>query len=180
MQGSGEGDLQAAEPERRAEAVRTLAESSGAAAADALRQALEDPDERVRAAAAVGLAQVGDPGALDALIRTIDDAPDPMHLDSTPAVGALGAMGSEAVPPLLDLLESSEQLTRLHAQRALELAVYRRHGFVPGRGFPNDEAEEAAREELTSSDYRFDAEPAARAAAIERLRERFNLRQAQS
>jgi HEAT repeat protein len=118
----------------------------------------------------VGLAQLGDPGAVDALIRTIDDAPDPMHLDSTPAVGALGALGLKTVPPLLDLLDAPEQLTRLHAQRAFEHAVYRRHGFVPGRGFPDDAAEEAARNDLSASGYDYDAEPAERAAAIQRLR----------
>jgi hypothetical protein len=138
--------------------------------AEALRKALDDPDERVRAEAAVGLAELGDPEALDALIRTIDDAPDPLHLDMTPAVGALGAFGPEALPRLLDLLDSPERLTRLHAQRALELAVYRSHGFVPGQGFPSDEAEQAAREELTSSGYAFDGEPAERDAAVERLR----------
>jgi HEAT repeat protein len=143
--------------------------------AEALRKALDDPDERVRAEAAIGLAELGDPEALDALISTIDDAPDPLHLDMTPAVSALGAFGSEAIPRLLDLLDAPEQLTRLHAQRALELAVYRRHGFVPGQGFPTDEAEEAAREELTSSGYDFDAEPAARRSAIQRLRAQLDM-----
>lgn len=142
--------------------------------ADALRSDLDDPDEGVRAAAAVGLAEAGDPAALDALIRTIDDAADPAHLDVTPAVSALGGLGLRAVPPLLDLLESSERMTRLHAQRALEMVVYRRHGFVPGRGFPSDRAEQAAREELISSGYDFDAEPELRAAAIRRLRTWFD------
>src|SRR5919198_6603025 len=107
--------------------------------AQALRKALDDPDEQVRSEAAVALAELGEPEALDALIRTIDDAPDPLHLDMTPSVRALGAYGRDAFPPLLDLLDAPEELTRLHAQRALELAVYRRHGFVAGQGFPTAE-----------------------------------------
>jgi HEAT repeat protein len=143
--------------------------------AQALRRALDDPDEQVRSEAAVGLAELGDTQALDALIRTIDDAPDPLHLDVTPSVRALGAYGPEAIPRLLDLLDAPEELTRLHAQRALELAVYRRHGFVAGEGFPTAEAEEAARDELGAGGYDYEAEPSSRRPAIQRLRARLGV-----
>jgi HEAT repeat protein len=143
--------------------------------AQALRKALDDPDEQVRSEAAVALAELGEPEALDALIRTIDDAPDPLHLDMTPSVRALGAYGRDAFPPLLDLLDAPEELTRLHAQRALELAVYRRHGFVAGQGFPTAEAEEAARDELSAGGYDYEAEPSSRRAAIQQLRARLGV-----
>jgi HEAT repeat protein len=107
---------------------------------------------------------------LETWLAAIDDDPDPAHLDMTPAVYALGAMGDRAVPPLLDLLLSDSDETRLHAQRALELIVYRRHGFEPGRGFPSPAAEQAARDELVSAGYDHAADEAAREAAAERLR----------
>jgi hypothetical protein len=107
---------------------------------------------------------------LEALLAAIDDDADPAHLDMTPAVQALGAMGDRAVPRLLDLLLSEIEETRLHAQRALELVVYRRHGFEPGRGFPSPAAEQAARDELVSAGYDHAADEAAREAAAGRLR----------
>jgi hypothetical protein len=110
-------------------------------------------------------------GDLAAALAAIDDEPDPVHNDITPAVRALGAMGLRAVPPLLDLMLSENEDTRLHAQRALELVVYRRHGFEPGQGFPTAEDEQAAREELLSAGYDHAAEPAAREAAVTRLRD---------
>jgi len=107
---------------------------------------------------------------LDALLAAIDDDPDPLHLDMTPAVRALGDVGDRAVPPLLDLLLADSDETRLHAQRALELIVYRRHGFEPGRGFPSAADERAARDLLVSAGYDHAGDRAAREAAVARLR----------
>jgi len=87
---------------------------------------LHDSDERVRAYAARGLARVGHPGALDALLSTLNDAADPLHLDLTPSVEALAAFELEAVAPLLERLLDDDAMTRLHAQRALQLIVARR------------------------------------------------------
>ena len=107
---------------------------------------------------------------IDALVRGLDDDPDPLHLDMTPAVQALGEIGTDAVPALAGPLGSPSQDTRLRAQRALEAIVQRRHGFAPGRGFPGGQAEQDARDELAEIGYDFEAEPSERAAAIERLR----------
>jgi HEAT repeat protein len=82
---------------------------------------LNDSDERIRAYAAQGLAQIGDPQAAAAALKTLNDAPDELHLDITPSVRTLGTMGLSVVPQLLDLLTSEDKMTRLHAQRALEL-----------------------------------------------------------
>jgi len=112
----------------------------------------------------------GESRDLQTWLAAIDDDPDPVHLDMTPAVHALGEMGDRAVPPLLDLLLAESEETRLHAQRALELIVYRRHGFEPGRGFPSPEAEQAARDELVSAGYDHAADRRAREAAAARLR----------
>lgn len=119
----------------------------------ALRRALDAPDEDVRAQAALRLAELDDPYALEALIRTLDDGAGPNHVDITPAVSALGAMGERALPALIEPLGAEDELTRLHAQRALEGAIH--HGSRP---------------QLRTVDYAYDAEPEARRAAVARLR----------
>ena len=111
-----------------------------------------------------------DARALEELLEAIDENADPIHLDMTPAVHALGAIGLPAVPPLLDRMLSEREETRLHAQRALELVVYRRHGFAPGQGFPSAAEEQAARDVLVTAGYDHAAEPEAREAAVGRLR----------
>lgn len=121
-----------------------------------LRQALDDPDEDVRAQAALRLAELADPYALEALIRTLDDGAGPNHVDMTPAVSALGAMGDRALPALIPPLSAEDELTRLHAQRALE-------GVLEQRADP--------RAEMAAIGYRYDAVPDARAAAVARLRQ---------
>jgi HEAT repeat protein len=124
---------------------------------DDLRRVLDDPDEHTRAGAAVRLAELGAPDALDALIRTLDDAADPAHLDMTPAVRALGALGERAIPALLAPLAAEDPLTRLHAQRALEHAVYLRNGFRPGQGFPTADDDRRAGEEVRAIGYAYGA-----------------------
>lgn len=108
-----------------------------------------------------------------ALMAALDDGASPAHADITPAVTALAALGRRAVPALLDALASESEMTRLHAQRALEGILEREHGFVPGRGFPTPADEEALRAELRANgSYDYAAEPAARAAAIALWRRR--------
>ncbi len=137
-----------------------------------LRRALDDPDEYVRAEAAARLAELGEPGALEALIRTLDDGADLAHVDITPAVGALGRMGEQALPALLAPLDSDDTMTRLHAQRAVEAVFYARHGFRAGQGFPSPADESRVRDELMAIGYAYDAAPEQRRAAIARLRDR--------
>jgi HEAT repeat protein len=156
----------------RAAAMYALSQAAGPRSADEFRKALGDADERVRAYAAQGLVRIGDTGALAACLKTLNDAADELHLDMTPSVQALGEMGLKAAPALLELLLHDDEMTRLHAQRALELILSRRHGFRPGRGFPSRAAEEAMRAEWRANgDYDYSAEPEARARAMERWRE---------
>jgi hypothetical protein len=103
---------------------------------------------------------------VDALIRRINDGPDELHADVTPAVRALGAMGLDAVGPLLDLLASGDETTRLRAQRALEAILAHRHGFRDGQGFPSAAAEAAMRAEWDANGYDHAADASARAAAV--------------
>jgi hypothetical protein len=122
---------------------------------------LKDPDEGVRARTARELQRMGHPRALEACLATLDDAPDTLHSDYTPAVACLIELGDPALPPLLDKLMADHEDTRLHAQRAVEGITLRR--------FSSDR--ERWRSWWSSIGYEHDAGPAARAAAVARLRE---------
>jgi HEAT repeat protein len=156
---------------RRSQVMYALAQIAEPGTAEAFQRGLGDPDERVRAYAAVGLARIGYPNAVMACLQTLNDAPDEAHLDMTPAVQALGEIGMSVVPALLDLLMNEDEFTRLHAQRALELILNRRHGFQPGQGFPIPEAEEQMRTEWQANGaYDYAADAATRAASVAKWR----------
>ena len=136
--------------------------------ADLYLTQLGDPDEAVRARAATALHGMKHPQALDACLRTIDDAADPLHADRTPSVQCLIERGEPALPRLLERLTAGERMTRLHAQRAVEGITRRMHGF-DGRAWTTGTADEWVAWWTTIA-YEPDATPASRAAAVERLR----------
>jgi HEAT repeat protein len=155
----------------RAAALDTLGRIGDPGAAATLQDGLADGDEQVRAQAARGLAAIGHPAALDALLRTLDDDSDPMHVDHTPAVLALGGMGLDAVEPLLERMERGGDLTRLHAQRALQAIVGRRHGFAPETGRADAPARERAGDLWAENGgYLYDAPQAERRASVAKWR----------
>ena len=150
----------------RAPAVDALSRLGDRRAAQAFSRGVGDADERVRAYSAQGLARLGDPAALAAAIRTLNDAADELHQDVTPSVHILGAMGLKAVSALFDPLLANDELTRLHAQRALEAIVSRRHGIVPGTS-PSPGMEDALRAEWkTNGNYDYSADDVARARSV--------------
>jgi len=156
----------------RAQAMYALSQIGAPETAEAFKKGLSDEDERVRAYAAAGLSRINDPDALAAAIQTINDAPDEMHLDLTPSVFALAGMGLSAVTPLLDLLIADDENTRLHAQRALEMIVARRHGFEAGKGFPTEAARDDTEAEWQANgNYNYAAPAAERLASVEKWRE---------
>lgn len=107
-----------------------------------------------------------------AYIRALNDDADPLHLDITPAVYALSAIGLRAVGPLLDVLDRGDEMTRLRAQRALEGILNQRHGFHAGRGFPSAVAEDALRAEWKANgNYDYASDAAVRAASIMKWRQ---------
>jgi hypothetical protein len=106
------------------------------------------------------------------LLAVINEAPDPLHLDITPAVRELSERGLEAVPGLLTLMLDSDSMTRLHAQRALEGVVNRRHGFRAGAGFSAKADEKEARDLWRiNGGYDFEASDSSRTVSVERWRE---------
>src|SRR5260370_5343543 len=131
----------------RAKVRYALSQIVDARAASVLTGGLGAKDEQVRAYSAQGLARIGDPQAQAAALQTLNDAADHLHADITPSVRTLSGMGLKAIPSLLDLLMAEDEMTRLHAQRALESILARQHGFVPGGGFPSPKAEEETRAE---------------------------------
>ena len=156
----------------RAQAMYALSRIADPGTSEALKRGLQDNDDRVRAYAAVGLARIGHPDAVSACIRMINDTPDILHGDLTPCVTALAEMGLVAVPALLDLMMHEDEITRLHAQRALEMNLSRRHGFRGGQGFPSPAAEQQARAEWQANgNYDYAADAAARQAAVEKWRQ---------
>jgi hypothetical protein len=108
---------------------------------------------------------------VDRAIASLDDDPDPLHGDQTPAVRRLADIGLPAVAPLAAPLLADGSMTRLHAQRAWESIVYARHGFVPGRGFPDDAAEETVGSVIAHVGYDFQQPAAEREAAVARMRD---------
>lgn len=102
-----------------------------------------------------------------ALLARIDENPDELHLDSTPAVTALAAAGRPALPGLLDLMAAPQPHTRLRAQRAFEGVLMRELGFVPGQGFATPDGEQRLRALWAAQGgYAWDAPEPARAGAI--------------
>jgi HEAT repeat protein len=88
----------------------------GAAAVDAVLEALATDDDEVRKSAAMVLGRIGSPRAVPALLTVLDAAPDV----AVAAAGALGGIGDRrAFEPLLSLFERTEAAVRQAAVSAL-------------------------------------------------------------
>ena len=70
------------------------------------------------------------------LVRNIDQDPDILHGDVTPAVLQLIDSGLPAAKAVLEVLDAPDMLTRQRAQRVVEGVVMRRNGWQPGQGYP--------------------------------------------
>ena len=108
------------------------------------------------------------PAAQRGLDLFVDSVPDRLHGDITPSVQELGKIGLPVIPHLEAPLRSESEITRLHAQRALEAAVQGHFGFVSGQGFtrPNGEAQFRALWADNGS-YSYDGPAAARAQSVD-------------
>ncbi|MEO5928438.1 MAG: HEAT repeat domain-containing protein [Candidatus Kapaibacterium sp.] len=97
---------------------------------------LTSPDPNARSRAAVALHRLGSPHALAACLSTLDDAPDSLHSDHTPSVQCLIEIGEPALSPLIGRLQSENQITRIHAERAIQ-GITRRHFGFDGTAWPD-------------------------------------------
>jgi len=112
------------ETEHHRTIIRVLLELNDPRSEEAFRSALDSDDEVTRAIGASGLYKLGAADALEACLRTINDAPDMLHYDITPSVRALTAMGLPVLKSLLPLLEADDERTRQHAQKVLEQVTF--------------------------------------------------------
>lgn len=76
------------------------------------------------------------------LLAKLDDNPDLLHSDLTPSVHTLREIGEPAISPTLPYLLSENEPTRLHAERVIDGAMMKMHGFVFGQGWPQPEMQQ--------------------------------------
>jgi len=100
----------------RVPAALVLGEVGGREAERELAAALRSGDQAVRCEAALGLAKIGTPGAIEALIQALADATEPGYEG---IVRALPTAGKPAIPPLLRALEHDSASVRYGAATAL-------------------------------------------------------------
>lgn len=135
---------------------------------DRLLQALNDPAETTRAAAAAELARRGHPQALAACLVTLDDGAEPTHAESTPAVWGLVSIGRPAIEPLLDRMADAPPATRQRAAHAFAQISKRQFGH-DGNRWPDGAYLVWARW-WTAMGYDENSDAASRAQAVARLR----------
>jgi len=97
-------------------AIRSLAEVQSPQVTPLLINSLSDPDLSVRQCAALALQHQPDPLAIPALIQLLDSTD---QLLARLAGDALIAMGSDAVPALLEAMQEGNLKIRIEAARAL-------------------------------------------------------------
>ncbi len=110
--------LSAAETDVRWWATWALSESRAPESQELLRQMMHDPEISVRQCAALALRQKPDPLAIPELTAGLSDN------DSVLARlcgAALIAIGKEAVPALIEVLENGPQAAKLEAARSLAM-----------------------------------------------------------
>jgi HEAT repeat protein len=92
--------------EARRAAMEGLGDLADSSAANRVKAALEDPDGQVRSLAAVALARMEDPAALDALADTLNDWPDLLHSEMSRSTYELPRLGLSALRVAIPLLAS--------------------------------------------------------------------------
>lgn len=89
-------------------AIEGLGDIAAPRSEEAVRAALADPDGQVRSLAAVALARLGAPDALEALSETLDDWPDLLHSEMSRSAYELPRLGRRALSVAIPLLASAE------------------------------------------------------------------------
>lgn len=109
--------LEEEDPDARWWAVRALAGIQNAPlVGELLNRALHDPDPAVKQCAALGISLHPDASMIPDLVDCLSGKD---QLLARLSGNALVAVGTEAVPPLLDVMENGPQIARLEAVKAL-------------------------------------------------------------
>ena len=155
-------------PEHYITILRTLLLTRDQRSQELFRQALTSNDEDVRAVGARGLHLLNAPDALRALQATINDSPDPLHWDRTPAVQSLIESGLAALPATFVLMESASDNTRRRAQYVLASIVL---DNITRRLQPRPLTDDALRQweelERRNGSYQWSAPESARKSSVE-------------
>src|SRR5215472_1570923 len=85
------------------------------------------------------------------LVRVINEDPDELHGDFTPAVLKLMTKGLPAAIAVLPLLNSPDSSTRARAYRVLEGVIKIRNGWVPGQGYKDREGQDRTESTLAAN-----------------------------
>lgn len=93
-------------------AIEGLGDIASSSSEEGVRAALADPDGQVRSLAAVALARLGAPDALEALANTLDDWPDLAHSEMSRSAYELPRLGRRALAVVIPLLASTHWADR--------------------------------------------------------------------
>ncbi|PTX61610.1 hypothetical protein C8N46_104253 [Kordia periserrulae] len=75
---------------------------------------------------------------ITSLVKIINEHPDNLHQDYTPAVHELIDYGNEAIKAVLPLWNSDDIWERYRAQRVVEGVLQQKLGWKAGQGYPKD------------------------------------------
>ncbi len=154
-------------PEHYKSILRTLLLLKDPQAQSLFRHALASQDEEIRAIGARGLHLVKANDALAALLQAINDSPDPLHRDHTPAVQSLVELGISALPGVFELMDSPRDETRRRAQYVLAKVVLEDlTRQLPPRSPANQALQQWQDLQRANGSYQWDAPEAARKSSI--------------
>jgi hypothetical protein len=155
-------------PEHSKTILRTLLLIRDSQAQHLFRQALASDDAEVRALGARGLYLVKAPDALSGLRETINDSPDPLHWERTPAADSLIEMGSAALPTVFVLMDSPNEETRRRAQYVLATVVLRDITLrLQPRPLTGGALQELEHLQHANGSYQWDGNESARKSSVE-------------
>ncbi|MCB9230608.1 MAG: hypothetical protein H6581_03050 [Bacteroidia bacterium] len=105
---------------------------------------------------------------LDSLVKIIDQDPDILHLDFTPAVHDLIGCGLPGAAVCIDLLQNPDPYTRLHAWTVIRGVARTETGWRRGSSFTQDMTLEFNQFMEANGEFDPDAEPAEQSGTIQR------------
>jgi hypothetical protein len=148
--------------------LRTLLQIRDPHAAEGFRRALKNADEEIRAIGARGLYLVNAPDALSALQATINDCPDPLHYEQTPAVQSFIELGRAGLPAVFMLMDSSDEQIRRRGYYVLVHVVLQEiHRQLESRHSVQAAQQEWQNLQNANGSYQWDAPESLRRSSLE-------------